>query len=732
MLGLVGLSALGFNIPVLRQVIGFIYLTFIPGLLILRIFRLNKLSIIETLLYSVGLGIACVMFLGFLMNMLYPLIGIPRPISTYPVIATMTVVVLILCAIAHKRWGSRKEPLSQDGLIQRHELLSPPTLFLFLLPILSALGVFLVFLFHNNTVLLLLFSLIAIVPILIVFGKFIPEKLYPLAIMSIGIALLWQCSLLSFDLPDGDILVEYYYQGVVLRNSLWDATVTSNVNAMLSVAMLAPIYSLVLNLNTVWVYKIIYPLLYSLVPLVLFQVYRKQTGDKIAFLGAFFFLSFPEFFSTMPSMPRQIVAELFIALSLLLFVSKEMTSIKRATLLIIFGLAIVVSHYGTSYIYMFYLFIALPLLLLWRSSTVNKAWRNVVTRFGKFRDSVRITRQSPKLVSEPPSPSTLTGTYVMLFIVFCLAFYMYVSSGSPFNTLVRVSDHMYSALSTDFFSLLGREAHVMQALGLAPMRGSEIGWSIARIFQYITQFFIVVGIIKLMFNHRKTKFHLEYVAMIFPSMVLIAMSIILPYFAAAYNMTRIYHLTLLFLAPVCILGGITTFRWLFRVLRLRRPRGGRTSLKLVVVLVLVPYFLFTTGFIFHLTGATPTSASLSYDKADWPFYTKAEIRASDWLLTIPDDKLVYCDSIAKGLMRYHYEVRTGVKSTYFPDDVKNIGNGSYIFLRRWNVIHGEILPRRETGQAFKYTSLDEMGILEGPGRSKIYTNNDAQIWWYRK
>ena len=36
MLGLIGLAALGFDIPVLRQIVGFIFLTFVPGILILK------------------------------------------------------------------------------------------------------------------------------------------------------------------------------------------------------------------------------------------------------------------------------------------------------------------------------------------------------------------------------------------------------------------------------------------------------------------------------------------------------------------------------------------------------------------------------------------------------------------------------------------------------------------------------------------------------------------------
>lgn len=122
------------------------------------------------------------------------------------------------------------------------------------------------------------------------------------------------------------------------------------------------------------------------------------------------------------------------------------------------------------------------------------------------------------------------------------------------------------------------------------------------------------------------------------------MSIILPYFAAFLNMSRIYHITLFFLAPFCILGGIATFRWLFRMLRLHRLQGDHTLLKLVVILVLVPYFLFTTGFVFQLTGATPTSMPLALYKADWPFFASPDIRAYQWIKgTAPSGSAIYGD-----------------------------------------------------------------------------------------
>jgi uncharacterized membrane protein len=43
--GLVGLGASGFDIPILRQIVGFIFLTFVPGIFILRILRIHNIGL---------------------------------------------------------------------------------------------------------------------------------------------------------------------------------------------------------------------------------------------------------------------------------------------------------------------------------------------------------------------------------------------------------------------------------------------------------------------------------------------------------------------------------------------------------------------------------------------------------------------------------------------------------------------------------------------------------------
>lgn len=722
---LIGLAALGLDIPVLRQFIGFIYLTFVPGFLILCVMRFNNLSTIETLLYSVGLSIAFVMFLGFLMNLLYPLIGISNPISLLPMMGTMTAIVLILLGIiAYKRRGTGGESLFQFSALHWSDVLSPPALLLFLLPLLAALGTRLVYLQQSNILLFVLLSLIALIVVLVAFGKFIPTKLYPLAVVAIAIAILWHWSLVSPYLPIGDISVEYAFQNLVMDSSVWDSSISSNVGSMLSIVMLIPTYSLVLNLDSVWVMKLIIPLFFSLVPLVLFQAYRKQTDDKIAFLAVFFFMAMGAFFTVLLVCTRQQVAELFLALSMLLILDKRMVLGKRGFLLVIFGFSIAVSHYGVSYIYMLYLLMALPLLLLSRSEAGRKIYMSLIRRFSKFRYSEDITTSSTELASRIQTKSTLNVSYVVLFIIFCLVWYMYIGGGYLFRSVVIIGEDIFSTIITDFFAFGARDPMIWQALGLTSMRALDVEWEIARIFQYLTQIFIVVGIVGLISNLHKTKFHPEYSALSLANMVILAMCIIIPSFAAL-NMARMYHITLLFLAPFFILGGITVCRWLFRIPRAPRLRNLTTSfsLSLVVTLVLIPYFFFNTGFIFALTGATPTSLSLSLYEADWPFVTDAEASAGTWLAELAvKDVPIY-----SGRERFFY-TKHPMKYVFSFREAEQPLETSYVYLRRWNILHGEIRYEGKHGIAPIYIDLDEVPILsDADAWDRIYNNGDTQV-----
>ncbi len=728
LLGLIGFAFIGHDIPFLRQVIGFIYLAFIPGILILRILKLHKLDYIETLLYSVGLSIAFVMFLGFFMNMLYPLIGISKPISILPLVVTLTVAVTVLCIIAYLRESRETTTYSEHhSVFLWSEIFSPPALFLVLLPFLTILGTQLVNFNQNSILLFILLLFIALIVALVAFNRFIPQGLYPLAIMVIAISLLWHCSLISQYLIGSDIQVEYYLQNIVLANSIWNYAISGNANAMLSIVMLAPIYSLILNMDPVWVFKIIYPLFFSLVPLALFQAYRKQTDDTIAFLGVFFFMSIFTFFIDMNSLARQQIAELFFALSILLFLDKEMVAIKRAILLIIFGLAIVVSHYGLSYFYMFYLLLTLFLLSLTRSSSLSNLWESLSNRLSKDSSSTKKAALPPNPALATPSIITLSTPYVMLFTVFCLAWYMYISSGSAFARISLLGDQLYHGLA-ELFNAKTRDPFVLQALGLKSMGVEEIEWEIARIIQQVTQLLIGVGVLGLIANWRRTRFHLEYALMSLVSMVIIAMCVILPYFSTNLNMSRTYHITLFFLAPFCILGGITVFKWLFKLApsKLFRTLNNSIHLKLIIMLILIPYFLFQTGFIFEVTNATPISYALN-SEMDYRRFNKQELSGKTWLLLNKKESAKVCaDYNGTRLFLGHIPDQTGV----FYGGTAEVPNNTYIYLRSWNVKNRKVDQPQEF-RVHEYVSLQDssFGKKVLVYRSKIYDNSGTQVYY---
>jgi uncharacterized membrane protein len=89
------LFAVFFDIPVARQVIGFLCLTFVPGYLIVRFLRL-KLGLLETVLFSLGLSIAFWMLSTFFTNLILPSLGIVAPLTPLSTLLIETLMIIVL------------------------------------------------------------------------------------------------------------------------------------------------------------------------------------------------------------------------------------------------------------------------------------------------------------------------------------------------------------------------------------------------------------------------------------------------------------------------------------------------------------------------------------------------------------------------------------------------------------------------------------------------------------
>lgn len=689
--GLIGLDILGFPIPFLRQFVGFVYLTFIPGILILRVLKLHNLNLVELFLYAMGLSIAITMFTGFLVNAICPLVGLDSPLSLYPLVISISGVVIILVALCLRDWRCNISALHRDPIE-----ISPSVVLLLILPMLSIVGTYFVNIYCNSIILWILIPLIALVPYLILFNR-IPERLYPLAIFCISLSLLYHTTLISNYIWGWDINVEYYFANLVLLNSQWDPSIPGNVNAMLSVVMIAPLYSILLNADLTSIFKIIYPFFFSFLPLVLYSIYRKQTNMKIAFLSCFFFVSYQFFYINAPTGGRQEVAELFLGLILFLLFDNSLNRFKKSLLLVIFMCSLIVSHYGTSYLFI------LVLLGVWF-----------------FMYLIKHIKPSKVSYSD-----LIPTTFFLLTICFTVAWYGYFSDASAFNTIIRIGDHISSNIFSDFLN--SESSQGMQLV----LSGASYGLMVhlEKYVQLIAIFFIAIGILWMLFHNGSegVRFGTLYTVFCLGYFSLNIASLVVPFFAVQLNTWRIYHLTLIVLSPLVIVGGT----YLFKLLTRRHMQFSRLPLVIVSVFLTV-FLLFNSAWIYGIADEYPMGLrslalyqnsvaqgdDFGRNELYVGYYLDQDVYSVEWLAKYrKPDNTIYADSGRKTLIFQSYGMLPGQKVMTNTTSLNN----AYLYLGYPNVKYGIM---RGVGYEYWYIhqiapDLSDANLLYENGGAKV-------------
>jgi uncharacterized membrane protein len=718
LLGLIGLGVLGFDIPILRQVVGFVFLAYIPGMLILRILKVHNIGMVESLLYSAALSIAFIYFTGLFDNFVLPLIGFTRPISLFPVTISLTVYSFILGVVAYLR-DKDFTPYSPANHFNKREVFLFPYLLLILLPVLAVLGTSLVNAYQDNRVLLILLALIAVVVALVAYDK-LPQSVYPLAIVMIAISLMFHLSLISPTLYGSDIQREYYFQHLVLQNSYWDSIIPNNYNTCLSIVFLCPIYSLLLNIDGVWVFKIVYSVLFSLVPLALFCIFREQIEAKKAFLSSFFYMAIPTLVEVMITHAKQEIAEIFLVLLILLIVDRKLKPIQKSTLAIIFAISLPLSHYALAYISIVLFGIGWLFLLMMKNTRVLDLWQRLSKKFNQSSANPGSNYLNPDLFR----PSLLTGILICLLIVFSLTWYMYTSSGSGFNTIVGIGKSVYTGLA-EFFEPTVRETIVKTGLGEGLLQTTSLGKSFF-ILQYLTQLFIIVGFFVMLFSLQRFKFRPEYISLTIGVALILFACIILPYFSSNISFIRFYILFLFLLAPLCIIGGEAVWQGISRLFNLFYNNGNKANkpacLNFLTLAILIPYFLFTSSF-FYAFASRSASIALGPYKMNWfALFNQKEVNAAIWLSeSLPNGSEVYVDATGRFLLYQQFN-----EHVYNITNTGEVPNNVYVFLGTWNIEHKEVFILVFQGVTPVFTPVNLMNrpaLAERFNNSKVIYNS---------
>jgi len=726
--GAIGLNIAGFNIPVLTQFIGFIYLTFVPGILVIQILNLTNIGKTQIILFSVGISLALLMYIGLIVNVLLPIIGISEPISLIPLLISLNLVTLSL-------WlgyilKSRKNPNQQSIRICLERWLIP---FAFI-PIMSVIGTFCVNYLGSNILLLFMIVYISLLFLIVICTDYVPTKIYPYIIWTIAISLIWHRTLISEYVNVSDVVGEYIYASAVISRFFWNWADPNNYNAVLSINVLQPYYYFICDLDLVWVFKLIDPFFLSLVPVAMYILFLRVTNCRIAFLATFLAISISPFYGGIALIVKQAIAELFVVLILIILCDTTYMAerSKFHLLLMLFISALIFSHYGTSYL-MVMAFI-LVYCLIFTIKHVLKC---------KCRALTRIRMHNPRIlnpgIARGDIGKSLPVTILLFFIVGIMAWYMFVANSVTFNQTISMGKWICESILTEFFD-------VGSSRGLYTLLKDEptLLWYSVKGCYVATQVFLIIGFAAIITYCRRFNFNVMYISFSVFFIILLGASLVHTSLSAM-DPRRTYQLALVILAPYSIIGGLLVFRgfeWI--VNQIHKIRIKEVSVKLLT-LFLILFFWLNSGFLFEITKDQPSSISISQesmlngdDMAAKARYYSAVVDTSNvfsgkWLgRNMEDECIVYRGDIVQGYpsLTIYGGISENLIQPFGPGQCMTLGDG-YVQVSSANIVGGigsvwyNALQIRE---AYDFREVSTYLL----SNQKIYSNGNSHILLYRQ
>ena len=694
------------NIPFLRQIFGFLFLIILPGLLIFKTLKLDKIGSTEKIILTIGLSISFLMFFGLLINNLSLSIGYDTPLATIPLLISFNIAFILLVVVGYKINKDRAFSLPNLNLnASEKAFLIVPILF----PALSILGTHLMKTTDNNIILMFLLFLIPIyVACVCFFNHKFPKRLYPVVIFLISVSLILIFMLRYPHICGHDVHREYgiYFQ-TTLDNLHWSILGGSSLAACLSISLLPTIFQSILNVNAQeYLFKGVYVSICSFGPLAIYVISKKYVDELYAFLASFFFMSQLPFLVVTGS-PRTSTAIFFVALTLMVFFNDKIEPLKRRILFITFILAMIVSHYSTTYIFF------IIILFTW---------------FAMEMFSIKYTFKKP-----------ISLTLVILFFAFIFFWYSQVTE-SAFNAGVSFIEDTFLNLNRFFIE-------EVRTKGYAKLVGQELGYPILSranlVFTWCTFILIGIGVVTMLRRYKemiaisniklkkpdflKTKFEMEYLVMVLACVGLLVIMVALPYVSVGYCVMRLYFLVSIILSACFVIGGITLSHFFF-FYKKRKPvlkeKNNVLQVRayLIILLILIPYFLFVTGAMYQICGA-PVNTILNSggEGYDLEFVHDSESCAAKWLAMHGDKsyRIHTTDGYSMGQLMSQGKISPNrISTASFSNREKLEG---FIYLCYKNVIKDKLVVE---GMICNMTEYSDMFI----GKSRVYNSGSAEIY----
>ncbi|MDS0295298.1 DUF2206 domain-containing protein [Halogeometricum luteum] len=583
----------------LRVVVGFAFITLVPGYLLRRLFRIQASSVLQSLLDSVGLSILYCVVVAALLDVVLSRIAEPPPGSAFSVVLVLSISAMVVIVIRRGEW----KPPSLSPSVRSDRRFRPAVALLTALPLVSVLGTHFVNQSNSNHVALLFVFLAATLPILLR-TRVIPRSLRPYAVFCVALAVLYHTSLISPHIWGWDTHYEYNISLRLLERH-WDPTVSNSLVPLLTVTFLSGLYTTVTGLPLVSVLKVVYPVIFALMPVGVYVVSAHVFEDRgLAVIAPFFTIFYYGFFKVIPG--KQAFAEVFFVLFLVAAVRSHLTESKRAVLAICFLSALVFSHYAASLLFCLFLGAA-------------------------YAGALALTRTSR--FTAPESYTIVRPLFVVSLGLIWLLWFNFTGGGVVVERVISTAQSTVHGLFSQTSDRSG--------IAYATRSSESLLWVLHKAIYVVVIGLGGLGVLRELVSlyHRQTiDVRGEYALIGAVMCAFIASAAVV-----TYNMgfDRALHIGLVVLAPFVVLGA----RWPVALLAERTSysslfsaRNATTALSVFLAVM----FVFSSGAVFAVAGQDVPEYSVGLNKnAGFPVYTENEVAATQWA----DDQLPVCAGI---------------------------------------------------------------------------------------
>ncbi len=544
-----------------------VYVLIYPAKFLLALVDLRMRSMSLMAIICVATAIGTIEFLGMSISVAGSALGMAI-FTKASVQIVMTLSILFLMVI------------SRDLKIPAIKVDAPHYLYLSVfLIVLACLGSVLMTQYQENIVNLVFWVLILIVSMVLILKKDLTTQTKLMMVFSISLSCLLNYVVIANFITGYDIFYEYSVANTTMAEGVWNIDFGSNVNAMLSITVFAPAMAWLGNTDLLWILKLVFPAIFSLVPVAVFIFASKMGNEKAGVLGALLYILIQGFLFEMPSIARQEIGEVFLISIFMVAMMDEFTPYQKATLGTIFGFGLITSHYATTLLF-----------------------------FG-LTGLYYIIRLMFRAKDKP----FFTGWHLLTIIVIEMTWLLYVGSKGVMGSIFQVIDSVYSAVFNEMsFTSTVVADRVSASVSLLHTIG-KYGF-------ILTIGIIALGVLARLYQRRKNMDNYTALATAFG--VLMVVSLTASNFLVLFGDIRMISL-LLIVAGAMFYFGLS---WFFNLPLLRTQRKRMMYAAAAIVAI---YMLFNSGLAYSIANDGPISIALSNDIL-YPKFSDPDLKTASW------------------------------------------------------------------------------------------------------